>query len=108
MPAVTLAALSRVESWRPSTQEITQRGGASPETVKRAVADASRMGFGRKPTAMPLQRMLAAAYELGLTSQPGRAETRYGLMQRVATPEVLCPQLSDFEPKQIGGSIGAT
>jgi len=67
-----------LRSWRPSTHQITRRGGA----------------------------------RAGLTSQPGRAmslcETRYGLMQRAATPGVLCPQLSDFEPKQIGGSIGAT
>ena len=62
MPAVTLAALSRVEVVA-TQHQISQRGGASPETVRRAVADALRMGLGQKPTTMPLQTMLAEAYE---------------------------------------------
>ena len=55
-----------------------------------------------------LQTMLAEVYEPSLACATSLFETRYGLMKRAATPVVLCPQLSDFEPKQIGGSIGAT
>ena len=58
-----VAALLRVEVVATSTHQVTQRGGASPETVRRAVADALRMGLGQKPTTMPLQTMLAEAYE---------------------------------------------
>ena len=85
-------------------------GDASPETKIRAVADALRIGFDSgAPLAMPLQMILVEAYKPDVPAwDTSLCGSRYGFMQRAAKPEVLCPQLSDFEPKQIGGSIGVT
>jgi ubiquinone/menaquinone biosynthesis C-methylase UbiE len=48
----------------PVLHQITQRGGASPETIRRAVADALRKDLGQEPTAMPLQMILVEACKL--------------------------------------------
>jgi hypothetical protein len=63
----------------------------------------------QEPTAMPLHMVLVEAYKPDVPAwDTSLCGSRYGFMQRAAKPEVLCPQLSDFEPKQIGGSIGVT